>query len=43
MNFESTLQLNGKTAPGIEVPEAVVTALGVGRRPTVLVTINGHG
>ena len=27
---------------GLEVPEAVVAALGAGKRPAVLVTINGH-
>ena len=31
-----------KTATGIEVPEAVVVALGRGRRPPVRVTVAGH-
>ncbi|HRW36837.1 MAG TPA: YdeI/OmpD-associated family protein [Aquihabitans sp.] len=39
--FTATLQRNGKTATGIEVPEAVVTSLGAGKRPPVTVTIGG--
>jgi hypothetical protein len=42
MRFHATLQLNGKTATGIEVPQDVVDGLGSGRRPPVRVTINGH-
>ena len=42
MRFRATLELNGKTATGIEVPEAVVTNLGSSRRPAVKVTINGY-
>jgi hypothetical protein len=42
MKFHGTLELNGKTATGIEVPEAVVTGLGSSRRPAVRVTINGY-
>lgn len=42
MGFRTTLRLNGKTATGIEVPEAVVEGLGNGRRPPVVVTVNGH-
>jgi len=42
MTFQTELILGGKTATGIEVPEAVVTALGKGKRPPVKVTINGH-
>jgi Bacteriocin-protection, YdeI or OmpD-Associated/Domain of unknown function (DUF1905) len=42
MKFETTLQLNGKTATGIEVPPEVVDALGSGKRPPVSVSINGH-
>jgi hypothetical protein len=41
MKFLATVELNGKTATGIEVPEEVVTALGSGR-PPVTVTIGGH-
>ncbi len=42
MKFQSTLELGGKTATGVEVPDEVVTALGAGRRPAVTVTINGY-
>lgn len=42
MKFEGTVQLNGKTATGIPVPEEVVAALGGGRRPKVLATVAGH-
>ncbi len=39
MEFTATLQLNGKTATGIEVPAAVIDALDGGKRPPVSVTI----
>lgn len=42
MRFQTTVELGGKTATGIEVPRAVVDALGAGKRPPVTVTINGH-
>jgi hypothetical protein len=42
MGFRTTILQTGKTAAGIEVPEAVVTALGSGKRPKVNVTINGY-
>jgi hypothetical protein len=42
VKFQSTLELGGKTATGVEVPDEVVTALGAGRRPAVTVTINGY-
>jgi len=42
MKFTAPLELHGKTATGIEVPEDVVTALGGGKRPPVRVTFNGH-
>jgi len=41
MHFRTTILQAGKTATGIEVPEAIVTALGSGKRAKVLVTING--
>jgi hypothetical protein len=41
MEFITTLQLDGKTATGIRVPDEVVTALGGGKRIAVSVTING--
>ena len=40
--FRTTIQLAGKTATGIEVPEQIVEALGSGKRPPVRVTIAGH-
>jgi hypothetical protein len=41
MEFTTTLQLDGKTATGIRVPDEVVAALGGGKRIPVSVTING--
>ena len=38
MRFRATVELGGKTATGIEVPEDVVAALGSGNRPPVTVT-----
>lgn len=40
MKFTTTIQGSGNKS-GIEVPEDVVNALGAGRRPPVVVTING--
>lgn len=40
MKFTTTIIGEGNKA-GIEVPEDVVTALGAGKRPPVVVTING--
>jgi hypothetical protein len=42
MRFTTTLELAGKTATGFRVPPAVVEALGKGKRPPVIVTINGY-
>jgi Bacteriocin-protection, YdeI or OmpD-Associated/Domain of unknown function (DUF1905) len=42
MRFRATLESNGKTATGIQVPDEVVEALGVGRKPAVHVSIAGH-
>ena len=42
MRFRTTIELNGKTATGIRVPDEVVEALGAGKRPPVRVTINGY-
>jgi hypothetical protein len=41
MKFHGKVELNGKTATGIEVPAEVLTGLGAGRRPAVRATING--
>ncbi|TYB58881.1 DUF1905 domain-containing protein [Nonomuraea sp. PA05] len=42
MRFRTTIELNGKTATGFEVPAEVVDELGGGKRPAVTVTINGY-
>jgi bacteriocin resistance YdeI/OmpD-like protein/uncharacterized protein DUF1905 len=42
MKFRATVQLGGKTATGIEVPDDVVAVLGPGSRPPVTVTVGGH-
>jgi hypothetical protein len=42
MRFRAIVELNGKTATGVEVPAGVLAGLGAGKRPKVLVTINGH-
>ena len=41
-SFKAVVELGGKTATGIEVPAAVVEALGAGKRPPVSVTIGKH-
>ncbi|HEX3823760.1 MAG TPA: DUF1905 domain-containing protein, partial [Mycobacteriales bacterium] len=41
MKFLALVELNGKTATGIPVPDQIVTGLGGGKRPKVRVTING--
>lgn len=42
MRFHTILQRFGENNTGIEVPEDVVVALGRGRRPKVVVTVNGY-
>lgn len=42
MRFTTVLELGGKTATGIRVPDAVVASLGAGRRHPVVVTIGAH-
>ncbi len=42
MKFRAEVELGGKTATGIAVPDEVVAALDAGRRPPVLVTVGGH-
>jgi hypothetical protein len=42
MEFRTTVTLGGKTATGLQVPDDVVTALGAGKRPPVVVTVGGH-
>lgn len=42
MRFRTTVELGGKAATGVQVPDEVVSSLGGGKRPAVLVTIEGH-
>lgn len=42
VRFRTTILQTGKTAMGFEIPPEVVEALGAGKRPPVLVTINGY-
>ena len=42
MEFPATLNLDGKTATGIAVPPEIITALDAGKRPQMLLTVNGH-
>jgi hypothetical protein len=42
MEFRATIQLDGKTATGINVPDEVMEKLGGGKRPAVKVTIMGY-
>lgn len=42
VRFRTTIQTTGKTTLGFEIPASVVDALGAGKRPPVLVTINGY-
>ena len=41
MRFRARVEAAGKTAAGMEVPAAVIKALGAGKRPPVKVTVNG--
>ena len=40
MRFETTMSLSGNNT-GIEVPPEVIEGLGAGRKPAVVVTVNG--
>jgi Bacteriocin-protection, YdeI or OmpD-Associated/Domain of unknown function (DUF1905) len=40
--FRTTLRQEGRTATGFRVPPEVVEALGAGKRPAVVVTVNGY-
>jgi hypothetical protein len=42
MRFESSVELGGKTATGIPVPDEVIAGLGGGNRPAVTITVNGY-
>lgn len=42
MEFPAIIELDGKTATGVTVPDEVVEALGGGNRPRVRVTLAGY-
>jgi antitoxin component of MazEF toxin-antitoxin module len=42
MRFESVVELGGKTATGVGIPDEVIEALGTSKRPPVTVTVNGY-
>ncbi len=42
MEFRTTVELGGKTATGLRVPDDVVQALGAGKRPPVQVTVGRY-
>jgi Domain of unknown function (DUF1905)/Bacteriocin-protection, YdeI or OmpD-Associated len=42
MRFSAQVELGGKTATGIQVPDDVVAALGSGKRPAVRVSLGGY-
>ena len=42
MMLKARVLSTGKTAAGVEVPEALVTTLGSGRHPKVRVTVRGY-
>jgi hypothetical protein len=42
VKFRTTVELGGKTATGLVVPDDVVAALGSGKRPAVVVTIGSY-
>ncbi len=42
VQFRAALQLDGKTATGVQVPDDIVAALGGGNRPRVRVTLRGY-
>lgn len=40
--FETTVDLNGKTATGMKVPDGAVASLASGKKPRVYVTVGPH-
>src|SRR3954452_20633873 len=42
MKLRTSVELGGKTATGLHIPDDVVAALGSGKRPAVRITIGGH-
>jgi hypothetical protein len=41
-SFRTTVELGGKTATGLQVPDDIVAALGAGKRPAVRVTLGTY-
>ena len=41
-HFQTIVELGGKTATGLRVPDEIVDAMGKGKRPPVIVTIGNH-
>jgi antitoxin component of MazEF toxin-antitoxin module len=42
MDFRTTVELGGRTATVLRVPDEVVEALGAGKRPAVQITVAGY-
>lgn len=42
MRFRAKVELGGKSATGIPVPQDVVAAMGSGKRPAVQIIVGGH-
>jgi len=42
MRFHTTILQGDKTATGIRIPDEIMTELGLGKKPPVRITINGH-
>jgi hypothetical protein len=42
MRFRTTVLQAGRTATGLQVPDELITALGSGKRPKVVVTVAGY-
>lgn len=42
MRYRTTIEQSGENTTGIPVPEEVLTALGHGRKPPVVVTVGNH-
>src|SRR3954453_19111801 len=42
MDFRTTVELGGRTATGLRVPDDVVEGLGAGRRAAVRVAVGGY-
>ena len=42
MRFDTSIELGGRTATGIPVPDEVIAGLGGSNRPAVTITVNGY-